>query len=344
MLNRAGHSVTVFERADRCGGLLMYGIPNMKLDKSIVQRRLDLLSAEGIEFVTNTEIGKDITVDELKSNYDSVVYAIGSTIPRDLPIKGRELKNIDYAMNLLTENTKALLSNDLETIRKQIEGKRVLVIGGGDTGNDCLGTSVRHGAKSVVNFELLPQPPNERAKDNPWPQWPRIMRVDYGHAEVKEHYGRDPREYCILSKEFIGDEEGNVTGIKTARVEWKKSQSGVWQMVEVPNSEELYEADIVLLSMGFVGPELLNNDTNIKKTRRGTIETLSHSSYNIDGGKMFAAGDCRRGQSLIVWAIQEGRKCAAAVDEFLMGDTYLPGSGGIVKRDYRLLEELAATV
>lgn len=344
MLNRAGHSVTVFERADRCGGLLMYGIPNMKLEKSIVQRRLDLLSAEGIEFVTNTEIGKDITVDELKSNYDSVVYAIGSTIPRDLPIKGRELKNIDYAMNLLTENTKALLSNDLETIRKQIEGKRVLVIGGGDTGNDCLGTSVRHGAKSVVNFELLPQPPNERAKDNPWPQWPRIMRVDYGHAEVKEHYGRDPREYCILSKEFIGDEEGNVTGIKTARVEWKKSQSGVWQMVEVPNSEELYEADIVLLSMGFVGPELLNNDTNIKKTRRGTIETLSHSSYNIDGGKMFAAGDCRRGQSLIVWAIQEGRKCAAAVDEFLMGDTYLPGSGGIVKRDYRLLEELAATL
>ncbi|SCU85662.1 LADA_0D08856g1_1 [Lachancea dasiensis] len=342
-LNRAGHSVTVYERADRCGGLLMYGIPNMKLDKSIVQRRIDLLAAEGIQFVNNVEIGKDISAEELRNQNDALVYAMGSTIPRDLRIPGRELKNIDFAMSLLTSNTKSLLSKDLETVRKTIEGKKVIVIGGGDTGNDCLGTSVRHGASSVLNFELLPQPPNERSKDNPWPQWPRVMRVDYGHAEVREHYGRDPREYCILSKEFVGNEEGEVKAIKTVRVEWKKSESGVWQMVEVAGSEETFEADIVLLSMGFVGPEIVD-DANVVKSKRGTIDTISDSSYSVDGGKTFAAGDCRRGQSLIVWAIQEGRKCATSVDSFLMGSTNLPGNGGIVKRDYKLLEELASTV
>ncbi|AET39733.1 glutamate synthase (NADH) Ecym_4713 [Eremothecium cymbalariae DBVPG len=340
-LNRAGHSVTVFERADRCGGLLMYGIPNMKLDKSIVQRRVDLLEAEGIKFVTNTEVGKDIGIEELKSRFQAVVYAIGSTIPRDLRIPGRELKNIDFAMTLLKSNTEALLAKDLETVRGQIAGKKVIVIGGGDTGNDCLGTSVRHGAASVLNFELLPQPPKERGKDNPWPQWPRIMRIDYGHAEVKEHYGRDPREFCILSKEFVGNEAGEVKAIKTVRVEWKKSQSGVWQMVEVPGSEEVFEADIVLLSMGFVGPELID-DPSVQKSKRGTINTISDSSYCVDGGKLFAAGDCRRGQSLIVWAIQEGRKCATAIDNHLMGCTGLPGNGGIVKRDFKLLEELAS--
>ena len=342
-LNRAGHSVTVYERNDRCGGLLMYGIPNMKLDKSIVQRRVDLLNAEGIEFITNCQIGKDVTMDELKERFDSVVYATGSTIPRDLRIPGRELKNIDFAMQLLETNTKALLNNDLEKVREQIKGKHVIVIGGGDTGNDCLGTSVRHEAASVLNFELLPQPPNERAKDNPWPQWPRIMRVDYGHAEVKEHYGRDPREYCILSKEFVGNDEGEVTAIKTVRVEWKKSQSGVWQMVEVPGSEEVYQADIVLLSMGFVGPEMIE-DASVTKSKRGTIDTVHDASYSVDGGKLFACGDCRRGQSLIVWAIQEGRKCAKAIDSFLMGSTNLPGNGGIVKRDYKMLEELAASI
>ncbi|QLG71419.1 hypothetical protein HG535_0B04610 [Zygotorulaspora mrakii] len=342
-LNKAGHSVTVYERADRCGGLLMYGIPNMKLEKSIVQRRVDLLAAEGIQFITNTEVGKDITTEELKSQFDRIVYAIGSTIPRDLPIKGRELKNIDFAMTLLKDNTSAFLNKDMEAIRQSIAGKKVIVIGGGDTGNDCLGTSVRHGASSVLNFELLPQPPKERSRDNPWPQWPRVMRIDYGHAEVKEHYGRDPREYCILSKEFIGNEEGEVTAIKTVRVEWKKSESGVWQMVEIPGSEEIFEADIVLLSMGFVGPELFE-DPSVKKTRRGTIDTLNDASYSVDGNKVYAAGDCRRGQSLIVWAIQEGRKCATSIDEELMGSTNLPGNGGIVKRNYELLKELAATV
>lgn len=343
-LNKAGHNIVVYERAEKCGGLLMYGIPNMKLEKSVVQRRIDLLEAEGIEFICNTEIGKDITVEELKSQFDAVIFAVGSTIPRDLPIKGRDLKNIDYAMDLLTKNTRALLKQELELVRENIEGKNVIVIGGGDTGNDCLGTCIRHGAKSITNFELLPQPPNARAKDNPWPQWPRIMRVDYGHAEVKEHHGKDPREYCILSKEFIGNDEGEVTGIKTVRVEWKKSQSGVWQMVEVPGSEETFEADIVLLSMGFIGPEILD-DFNINKSKRGTIETIDDYSYKAheDGDdKIFAAGDCRRGQSLIVWAIQEGRQCAKEVDTYLMGNTYLPGNGGIVKRDYHLLEGLAS--
>lgn len=342
-LNKAGHSVTVYERADRCGGLLMYGIPNMKLEKSLVERRIDLLAAEGVEFITNTEIGKDISIDQLKNQFDAIVYAIGSTIPRDLNIKGRAYKNIDFAMTLLKDNTKALLNKDLDVIRETIEGKKVIVVGGGDTGNDCLGTAVRHGASSVLNFELLPEPPVERAKDNPWPQWPRVMRIDYGHAEVKEHYGKDPREYCILSKEFIGNEDGEVTAIKTVRVEWKKSESGVWQMIELPGSEEIFEADVVLLSMGFVGPELID-DPSIVKTRRGTIGTLGDASYCVDGGKIFTAGDCRRGQSLIVWAIQEGRKCAATIDQFLMGSTYLPRNGGIVKRDYKLLEELASKV
>lgn len=342
-LNRAGHSVTVFERSDRCGGLLMYGIPNMKLDKSIVQRRVNILADEGIQFVLNSEIGKDISVSELRVQFDSVVYAIGSTIPRDLLIKGRNLKNIDFAMTLLKSNTSALLKKDMEAVHQVLAGKKVIVIGGGDTGNDCLGTSVRHGAKSVLNFELLPQPPQKRSRDNPWPQWPRVMRIDYGHSEVKEHYGRDPREYSILAKEFVGNDKDEVKAIKAVRVEWKKSASGVWQMVELPESEEIFEADVVLLSMGFVGPELIE-DPNVVKSQRGTISTVNDASYSVDDHKTFAAGDCRRGQSLIVWAIQEGRKCAAAVDQLLMGQTSLPGNGGIVRRNFSLLEELAATV
>lgn len=334
-LNKAGHSVTVYERADRPGGLLIYGIPNMKLDKGIVKRRTDLLEAEGIKFVCNTQVD-DLT--ELRAENDAVILAIGSTIPRDLKIPGRDLKNIDFAMTLLKNNTQALLDEYLPEIRTKIEGKRVIVIGGGDTGNDCIGTAVRHGAKSVVNFELLPQPPAERSRDNPWPQWPRIFRVDYGHAEVKDHYGKDPREYCILSKEFIGDEEGNVKAIRTVRVEWKKSESGVWQMNEIPNSEELFEADLVLLSMGFIGPEI--SKMEVQKSPRGTIPTVNNASYQVED-KLFTAGDCRRGQSLIVWGIQEGRQCAREVDMYLEGNTKLPGNGGIVKRDFKLLEELA---
>ncbi|KAH3667920.1 hypothetical protein WICMUC_005133 [Wickerhamomyces mucosus] len=335
-LNKAGHYVTIFERNDRPGGLLMYGIPNMKLDKSIVKRRTDLLEAEGIKFQCNTTVDN---IDELKEQFDAVILAIGSTIPRDLKIPGRDLKNVDFAMELLTSNTKALLDNYLNEIHKKIEGKSVIVIGGGDTGNDCIGTTLRHGAKSIVNFELLPQPSQERSKDNPWPQWPRVFRIDYGHSEVKEHYGKDPREYCILSKEFIGDDKGNVKSIKTVRVEWQKSESGGWQMNEIPNSEEIFEADLVLLSMGFVGPEILT----IPKNNKGNIKTKLDSSYQVENN-VFTAGDCRRGQSLIVWAIQEGRQAAREVDLYLLGNTRLPSNGGIQRRDFKLLEELAEKV
>ena len=339
-LNRAGHTVTVYERADRPGGLLMYGIPNMKLDKGIVKRRTDLLAAEGIQFVCNTTVGEDVALADLKAAHDAVIYAVGSTIPRDLCIPGRDLKNIDFAMNLLYSNTKALLDKNLEEVRKTIAGKHVVVIGGGDTGNDCLGTSTRHGAQSVTNFELLPTPPNNRPKDNPWPQWPRVFRVDYGHTEVATHYGKDPREYSILSKEFVGDGDGNVAGIKTVRVEWKCSDSGLWQMAEVPGSDKFFPADVVLLSMGFVGPE--TDKLDIGKTKRGTIPTCDPSGYRVSGtDNLFAAGDCRRGQSLVVWGIQEGRQCAREVDLYLMGSTRLPGNGSIEQRDFRLLENMA---
>lgn len=328
-LNRAGHSVTVYERSDRFGGLLMYGIPNMKLDKRIVQRRVDLLRDSGIQFVNNTTIGEDIALNELKNSYDAVVMTVGSTIPRDLNIPNRSLNNIKFAMELLHWNTKALLEEELHTVRESLEGKRVVVIGGGDTGNDCLGTAVRHGAASVVNFELLPRPSKGRARDNPWPQWPLIFRVDYGHTEVATHYGNDPREYSIMSKEFIGNEEGNVVGIRTVRVEWKRSDSGAWQMSEVPGSDEFFDADVVLLSMGFVGPEA-GNFSELKRDGRGNFAATTtdyHVSENV-----FAAGDCRRGQSLIVWGIQEGRQCARSVDLHLMGTSNLPGNGSIVPR------------
>lgn len=341
-LNKAGHSVKVYERSDRPGGLLMYGIPNMKLDKKIVKRRTDLLAAEGVEFVCSTTIGEDVTLEELQAQNDAVVLAMGSTIPRDLRIPGRDLNNINFAMQLLHTNTKALIDGKehLEDVRKQLEGKNVVVIGGGDTGNDCLGTSTRHGAKSVTNFELLPTPPAARPKDNPWPQWPRIFRVDYGHTEVAEHYGKDPREYLILSKEFVGDDEGNVKAIKTVRVEWKRLEAGSWQMAEVPGSEELFPADVVLLSMGFVGPEA--DKLGVQKTKRGTVATVDPSGYKVEGvNNLFLAGDCRRGQSLVVWGIQEGRQCAREVDSFLMGNTRLPGNGSIEQRNFKLLEELA---
>lgn len=341
-LNKAGHSVKVYERSDRAGGLMMYGIPNMKLDKGIVKRRTDLMAAEGIEFICSTTIGEDITVDELKTTNDAVVLAVGSTIARDLRIPGRDLNNINFAMQLLSKNTKALLDGTLEDIKEQIEGKDVIVIGGGDTGNDCLGTSTRHGAKSVTNFELLPLPPNVRPKDNPWPQWPRIFRVDYGHTEVNTHYGKDPREYSILSKEFVDDGNGNVKGIKTVRVEWKRSDNGAWQMAEAPGSEEFFPADLVLLSMGFIGPEADNLE--VAKTKRGTIETVDPNGYKVGTENIFTAGDCRRGQSLVVWGIQEGRQCARQVDNYLMGSSRLPGNGSIEQRDYKLLEELAEKV
>lgn len=304
-LNRAGHTVTLFERADRIGGLLMYGIPNMKLDKAIVQRRVDFMAEEGVNFVTNTTVGpdQDVSLQSLREKHDAVVIATGATVARDLKIPNRELEGIHFAMQFLHRNTKSLLDSSLSDGEYiSARGKDVIVIGGGDTGNDCIGTSIRHGAKSVTNFELLPQPPDARAHDNPWPQWPRIYRVDYGHSEVKQHMGKDPREYCVMSEEFVGDDKGYVRGIKIHRVEWTKSVSGGWDMKTVEGSEQFFPADLVLLSMGFLGPEDRLLGTEIEKDARKNIKTPpGHYNTNLPG--VFAAGDCRRGQSLIVWYV-----------------------------------------
>ncbi|KAJ5888836.1 hypothetical protein N7495_008877 [Penicillium taxi] len=334
-LNRAGHSVTVYERADRVGGLLMYGIPNMKLDKKVVQRRVDLMAAEGIKFVTSTAVGPDeqVTLSSLRSSNDVVIIATGATVARDLKVTGRELDGVHFAMQFLHKNTKSLLDSELadgEYI--SAKDKHVVVIGGGDTGNDCIGTSVRHGAKSVTNFELLPQPPPERANDNPWPQWPRIYRVDYGHSEVKTHMGKDPREYCVMSTEFVDDGSGRVKGINTVRVEWTKSSTGGWDMKTVEGSEQFFPADLVLLSMGFLGPEDRLLGDEIERDPRKNVKTApGRYSTNIPG--VYAAGDCRRGQSLIVWGINEGRQCAREVDADLSGtSSQLPVTGGILRR------------
>ncbi|CAG8876865.1 unnamed protein product [Penicillium nalgiovense] len=334
-LNRAGHSVTVYERADRMGGLLMYGIPNMKLDKKIVQRRIDLMAAEGIKFVAGTAVGPDceVSLQSLRATNDAVIVATGATVARDLKVTGRELDGVHFAMQFLHKNTKSLLDSGLSDGEYiSAKDKHVVVIGGGDTGNDCIGTSVRHGAKSVTNFELLPQPPPERARDNPWPQWPRIYRVDYGHTEVKTHMGKDPREYCVMSTEFVDDGNNRVKGINTVRVEWTKSATGGWDMKTVEGSEQFFPADLVLLSMGFLGPEDRVFGDEIELDPRKNIKTPpGHYSTNIPG--VYAAGDCRRGQSLIVWGINEGRQCAREVDTFLSGtSSQLPVTGGIVRR------------
>lgn len=304
-LNRAGHSVTVYERADRPGGLLMYGIPNMKLDKRIVKRRTDFMAAEGIKFKTGVAVGEDVHLVDLKAQNDAVVICTGATVARDLPIKGRDLDGIHFAMEFLHKNTKSLLDSELaNNAYISAKDKHVVVIGGGDTGNDCIGTSVRHGAKSVVNFELLPQPPPERARDNPWPQWPRIYRVDYGHTEVQQHMGKDPREFCIMSEEFVDDGTGKVKGISTVRVEWAKSPTGGWDMKKVEDSQQFFPADLVLLSMGFLGPEARILGDEIEKDARKNVKTPPGKySTNIEG--IFAAGDCRRGQSLIVWYVPD---------------------------------------
>ncbi|KAF2742902.1 glutamate synthase [Sporormia fimetaria CBS 119925] len=342
-LNKAGHSVTVYERADRIGGLLMYGIPNMKLDKKVVQRRVDFMAAEGIKFVTNAAIGEEgqPSLESLRAENDAVVIATGATVARDLPIPNRSLSGIHFAMEFLHKNTKSLMDSNLaDDAYISAKGKHVVVIGGGDTGNDCVGTSVRHGAKSVTNFELLPQPPPERARDNPWPQWPRIYRVDYGHAEVKTHMGKDPREYCVMSKEFVDDGEGNVKGINTVRVEWTKSATGGWDMKQVEGSEQFFPADLILLSMGFLGPEERVLGDAVERDGRKNVKTPpGHYNTNLPG--VFAAGDCRRGQSLIVWGINEGRQCARDVDAFLEGvPSSLPVTGGIIKRPpYELLKK-----
>ncbi|MEE3364055.1 MAG: glutamate synthase subunit beta [Planctomycetota bacterium] len=324
-LNRAGHQVTVFERHDRIGGLLMYGIPNMKLEKPIVQRRVDLMSAEGIEFQVNTEIGRDVSASQLRDDFDAVVLCVGATRPRDLPIPGRELSGVHFAMEFLHANTRSLLDSEHgDGNFIDASDKNVIVIGGGDTGTDCIGTSMRQGCSNLVNFEIVPRPPEERAENNPWPQWPKIFRVDYGHAEAAAAFGQDPREFCIETVEFLGNENGELTGLKTVEVDWSRPQENGPPFSRVEGSERLWEADLVFLAMGFLGPEqFIVDDLG--------LETDPRSNYQAEYGRfatslegVFSAGDCRRGQSLVVWAIDEGRGAARECDRFLMGESRLP--------------------
>ncbi|KAJ4956105.1 hypothetical protein NE237_012888 [Protea cynaroides] len=321
-LNKMGHLVTVFERADRIGGLMMYGVPNMKADKiDIVQRRVNLMAEEGVNFVVNANVGTDplFSLEHLRAENDAIVLALGATKPRDLPVPGRDLTGVHFAMEFLHANTKSLLDSNLQDGNYiSAKGKKVVVIGGGDTGTDCIGTSIRHGCSNLINLELLPQPPQTRAPGNPWPQWPRIFRMDYGHAEAATKFGKDPRSYEVLTKRFIGNDNGAVKGIEIVRVQWEKDTSGRFQFKEVEGSEEIIEADLVFLAMGFLGPEsTIADQLSLECDNRSNLKAeYGRFSTNVEG--VFAAGDCRRGQSLVVWAISEGRKAASQVDNYLM--------------------------
>ena len=323
-LNRAGHNVTVFERADRPGGLLMYGIPNMKLDKEkIVLRRLRVLEKEGIKFVCNAEVGTTLPAKQLLDEFDAIVLCTGATKPRDLPVEGRNLAGIHFAMEFLHQNTKALLDGKSGP-PIPAQGKDVIVIGGGDTGTDCVGTSMRHGCKSLIQVEILPQPPLDRAKDNPWPEWPKVYRLDYGQEEAKEVFGADPRVYLTTAKKFEADDKGHVKAVHLVTIRWDKNEKGQFIPKDVPGTERVVPAQLVLLAMGFLGPEQpLLDGLGVERDARTNIKA-DHGKYQTNIPKVFAAGDCRRGQSLVVWAFNEGRGAARECDRFLMGHTDLP--------------------
>jgi glutamate synthase (NADPH/NADH) small chain len=324
-LNKAGHSVTVFERADRVGGLLMYGIPSMKLDKRIVDRRVKQIADEGVRFVTGTEIGRHIPADRLLKDYEAIVLCGGATQARDLPVEGRNLAGIHLAMEFLTANTKSLLdSNHADEKFISAKGKDVIVIGGGDTGTDCVGTSVRHGARSITQLEILPRPPDERAADNPWPQWPKTFKLDYGQDEAKAVFGKDPRQFRVLTKRFVDDGHGNVKALEVVTVEWAKGPDGRFGPKEIPGTMQTIPANLVLLALGFVGPEKpMVQQLGVKLDDRGNVWTDENKMTSVPG--IFAAGDMSRGQSLVVWAIKEGRQAAQAVDKYLSyGETVLP--------------------
>ena len=324
-LNRAGHIAVVYERADRIGGLLTYGIPNMKLDKvEIVDRRLNLMREEGVEFRVNAQVsdgsGGSIDVRGLAKDFDAVLLATGATVPRDLPIPGRGLDGVHFAMDFLTQNTRSLLDSNLADGNYiSSKDKDVIVIGGGDTGTDCIGTALRHGCRSLVNFELFPQPPATRAPNNPWPTWPVIFRTEYGHAESAAMFGKDPRVYLISSTEFTAGDGGRVAGIRTVDVQLKDGK-----FENVPGSEREWPADLVLLAMGFLRPEHAVSDAlDLAYDERGNYRA-DYGKYQTSVENVFAAGDCRRGQSLIVNAINEGREAAREIDRYLMGSTELP--------------------
>lgn len=322
-LNRRGHEVTVFERKDRIGGLLMYGIPNMKLDKSVIERRRKLMEEEGITFVTGVDVGKDKKAAQILKEYDRVVLACGASQARDIKAPGREAKGIRFAVDFLSEVTKRLLDSDFKEIPYSLaKGKDVVVIGGGDTGNDCVGTVIRLGAKSVTQLEMMPKPAEERTASNPWPEWPRVLKTDYGQEESIEVFGKDPRIYQTTVEEFISGSKGEICKIKTVGLEFQKNEkTGRMDMSQVPGSEKIIPADLVLIAAGFTGAQDYVMDAfGVEKTRRGTV---ADKEYETSVQKVFTAGDMRRGQSLVVWAIHEGREAAKAVDESLMGYTNL---------------------
>jgi len=322
-LNKAGHRVLVFERADRPGGLLMYGIPNMKLEKNeVVLRRIKLLEDEGVKFVCNCEVGKDVTAKQLMDDFDAVVLCTGATKPRDLPIEGRQLKGVHFAMEFLHGNTKALLDGKPPAINAA--DKDVVVIGGGDTGTDCVGTSMRHGCKSLVQVEILPKPPLDRAKDNPWPEWPKTYKLDYGQEEAKAKFGEDPRIYLTTATKFEGDADGNLKAVHLVNIEWTKNDKGQFGPKNVPGTERVLPAQLVLLAMGFLGPEQpLLEALGVERDPRSNVKA-DHGKFQTSLPNVFAAGDCRRGQSLVVWAFNEGRGAARECDRYLMGKTELP--------------------
>lgn len=324
-LNRVGHTVTVFERDDRPGGLLMYGIPNMKLDKQqVVLRRLKLMQQEGIKFICNANVGENVEAEIFLKEFDATVICTGATQPRDLPIEGRGLKGIHFAMEYLKANTQALLKDGADRSPIHARGKDVVVIGGGDTGTDCVGTALRQGAKSITQIEILPKPPLERAADNPWPEWPKVYRLDYGQEEVAARFGADPRIYLTTVKKCVGDSEGCVKELVTVEIQWEKNDRGQFVPKERPGTEKTVPAQLVLLAMGFLGPEQsILKDMGIETDARSNVKA-DYGRYQTSQPNIFAAGDCRRGQSLVVWAINEGRGAARECDRYLMGDTQLP--------------------
>lgn len=323
-LNRAGHLVTVFERDDRVGGLLVYGIPSMKLDKQVVRRRVDLLAEEGIKFVTNTEVGVDYSAEKLSTEFDAVVLCGGATKPRDLPIEGRQLQGIHFAMEFLKGSTKSWLdSKHLDGRYLSAKGLDVIVIGGGDTGTDCVATAIRHDCRSLVQFEILPKPSSVRGRDDPWPRWPNLFVTDYGQEEAKALFDGDPRQYTVMTTRFGGDEEGQVRELHTSRITWVHREG---RLVPEPivGTERVYPVQLVLLAMGFQGPEdALLSKLAVERDGNSNVQA-EFEIYQTSQPGVFTAGDMRRGQSLVVWAIREGRGAARACDRYLMGETSLP--------------------
>lgn len=323
-LNKRGHSVTVYERSDRIGGLLMYGIPNMKLEKWVIDRRRKLMEAEGVTFVTNTDVGKNVSAEEIKREYDAVILACGASKPRDINANGRDSKGIYFAVDFLKATTKSLLDSNLaDNNYISAKDKNVIVIGGGDTGNDCIGTAVRHGCKSVVQLEMMPKLPDTRAENNPWPQWPMVCKTDYGQEEAAYLFGSDPRLYETTVKEFISDENGSLSAVKTVKLKWTTdSETGRKTMEEIKDSEQIIPCELCLIAAGFTGSEeYVSQAFGVELDKRTNVKTEQGKYAAAE--KIFTAGDMHRGQSLVVWAVNEGRNAAREVDEYLMGYTNL---------------------